>query len=77
VVLDTREDIDFYQLLALRGACRLEGLGLKRRGRSALSVARERFGMAKRAPAAEVVAKLDFEVAARKAAIQLRNTRRI
>jgi hypothetical protein len=72
VILDTREDIDFYRLLALRGACRLEALGMKRRGRSALSVVRELYGMGSRAPAAAVVAKIDAACNERRAAIELR-----
>lgn len=38
IIADTPESINFVHLLALRGALRLETVGLKRRGPSALSV---------------------------------------
>lgn len=40
IVLDTPEQIAFAQVLALRGALRLEARGMKRRGRSALAIAK-------------------------------------
>jgi hypothetical protein len=64
IVIDTPEGIAFVRLCALRGACRLELVGLKRRGRSALSIARERLGLSSRHPGSDVVAKLDAEIAA-------------
>lgn len=41
----TGDDIETFHLLALRGALRLEALGMKRRGASALSVAKKRYGL--------------------------------
>ena len=43
IVVDTPEGINFAHLLALRGALRLETLGLKRRGASALSVYKRHY----------------------------------
>jgi hypothetical protein len=40
----TGSDIEKFQLLALKGALSLELKGMKRRGRSALSIVKERFG---------------------------------
>lgn len=76
VVLDTKDGIEFYQLLALRGACKLETLGMKRRGRSALAIARERYGLPKRAPADLVLITLNREVEERQAKRQLALTGR-
>lgn len=41
IVLDTPDQIAAGQVLALRGALRLEARGMKRRGRSALTIVRE------------------------------------
>jgi hypothetical protein len=41
IVLDTPAQIEAAQVLALRAALRLETRGLKRRGRSALTIVRE------------------------------------
>lgn len=38
---DTPEQIAFFQLCALRGALRLEAAGIKRRGKSAVSIAKK------------------------------------
>lgn len=43
IVIDTPEGINFAHLLALRGALRLETVGLKRRGASALSVYKRHY----------------------------------
>ena len=45
IVIDTPEGIHFAHLLSLRGALRLESIGLKRRGSSALSIAKREFGL--------------------------------
>lgn len=37
--------VELFHLLALKGALRLEGLGLRRRGRSALSIAKQTTGL--------------------------------
>ena len=41
---DTPERIDAFRLRALRGALKLEILGMKRGGRSAYSIVKEEFG---------------------------------
>ena len=43
-VYDSPEAINNFRLRALRGALKLEILGMKRRGRSAYSLAKEEFG---------------------------------
>ena len=44
-VLDGSEGTEYYRLLALRGALRLELKGMKRRGRSAYSIAKQVYGL--------------------------------
>jgi hypothetical protein len=43
IVIDTPEGINFAHLLALKGALRLESLGLKRRGQSALTIYKRHY----------------------------------
>jgi hypothetical protein len=43
-VYDSPEAINNFRLRALRGALKLEILGMKRRGRSAYSIIKEEFG---------------------------------
>jgi hypothetical protein len=45
IVCDTPEKIEAFRLLALKGALSLEVKGLKRRGRSALSIVKAEFGL--------------------------------
>lgn len=45
IVADTPEKIEAFRLLALKGALSLEAKGLKRRGRSALSIVKAEFGL--------------------------------
>jgi hypothetical protein len=45
IVADTPEKIEAFRLLALKGALSLESKGLKRRGRSALSIVKAEFGL--------------------------------
>jgi hypothetical protein len=59
----TGEGIALFSLLALRGAVKLEKLGMHRRGRSAASIARERLGLKPRAPLADVLAQLEKAIA--------------
>jgi len=40
-IIDTPEGIDFYQLVARRGALRMELVGMKRRGRTAYSICKQ------------------------------------
>ena len=44
IICNTPESINAYRLLALRGALKLEAVGLKRRGPSALSIVKREFG---------------------------------
>lgn len=45
IVIDTPEGIEFVQLLARRGALRLEIFGLRRGGRSAYAICKEVYGL--------------------------------
>jgi len=44
VVIDTPEGVSFARLAALKGALKLEVIGLKRRGRSAYSILKSDYG---------------------------------
>jgi hypothetical protein len=44
-VIITGNDIDTYRLLALKGALKLETLGMKRRGPSAYSIVKKEFNL--------------------------------
>lgn len=59
----TGAGIGLYRLLALRSACKLEILGMRRRGQSALSIARAEFGMPPRAKADAVLARIADAIA--------------
>lgn len=61
-VISTPEGIHFAQLLALRGAVKLELRGMKRRGRSASVIAKEMFGMSRGARKQKVLDRLDEEI---------------
>ena len=43
-VFDTPEAINIFRLLALRGALKLEVVGMKKRGQSAYSIIKQEFG---------------------------------
>lgn len=45
LIIDTPEGITAYRLLALRGALKLEIMGMRRRGRSAYAIIKEEFGL--------------------------------
>jgi len=45
VLLDTPAHINVFRLLALRGALKLESVGLKRRGPSALTLVKKETGI--------------------------------
>jgi len=45
IVADTPEAINGFRMLALKGALKLESLGMKRRGPSALSIVRQHYGI--------------------------------
>ena len=44
-MLTTPEQIDAARLITLRGALKLELLGMKRRGRSAYAIIKDEFGL--------------------------------
>lgn len=44
-VIDTPEGINYVQLVARKGALRLEMLGMRRRGRSAYSIIKSEYGL--------------------------------
>ncbi len=58
MIADTPEKIRAFQLLALKGALKLESKGMKRHGRSALSAVKAEFGIKGRT-AAEVLPKFE------------------
>lgn len=62
MIAKTPEEINFWHLAALRGALRLEKVGLKRRGRSALSIAKKEFGLKPRASFDEAIAAVQAEI---------------
>jgi hypothetical protein len=62
IILDQPEQIAAAQVLALRGALKLEARGMKRRGRSALSIARDR-GLTKKRTAAGALADVNAYIA--------------
>lgn len=43
IIADTPESIDAFRLLALKGMLKMESVGLKRRGPSALSIVKKEF----------------------------------
>jgi hypothetical protein len=44
IIADTPDKINAFRLLSLKGALKLETVGLKRRGKSALYLVKEEFG---------------------------------
>ena len=45
MILNTPNQIDAFRLLTLRGALRLEVMGMKRHGRSVYSIVKEEFAL--------------------------------
>ncbi len=45
ITATTPEEINAYRMLAIKGALKLESLGMKGRGPSALSVVKKEFGI--------------------------------
>lgn len=62
LIAKTPEEINFWHLCALRGALRLESVGMKRRGASALSVAKREFGLKRGTTAKEAMAVVQAEI---------------
>ena len=44
IVADTPDKINMFRLLSLKGALKLEMVGMKRRGRSAYAIIKDEFG---------------------------------
>ena len=44
MIIDTPDRIELFRILALRGALKMEILGMSRRGRSVYSIVKEEFG---------------------------------
>jgi hypothetical protein len=61
-IADTPEKIAFVRLVTLRGAVKMEALGLKRRGRSATVIAKELLGLKKGARRQTVIDALNAEI---------------
>ena len=61
-VAKTPEAIHFVHLCALRGALRLQKVGLGRRGASALTIAKREFGLKKSAKIDEAIARVQAEI---------------
>ena len=45
IVFDTPQGIDFFRMASLKGALKMECLGMTRRGRSAYAVCKEQYGL--------------------------------
>lgn len=45
IVCDTKESIEAFRLLAIKGALKLEVIGMRRRGKSVLSIVKQEFGL--------------------------------
>ncbi len=45
IVLETKDEIEFASLASIKGALKLEILGIKRRGRSAYSIAKQLYNL--------------------------------
>lgn len=54
----TGSQIDRFQLVALRGAVKLEKLGMKRRGQSAAMIAKNQFDLPKSTKYDDVIARI-------------------
>ena len=61
-VAKTPEAIHFVHLCALRGALRLQKVGLSRRGASALTIAKREFGLKRSAKIDEAIARVQAEI---------------
>jgi len=62
IVVDTKDGIAFARLAALKGALKLETLGMKRRGPSALSILKREYGY--KGSRAKVLAAVEADIRA-------------
>lgn len=58
----TGSNIPIYQLMVWRGAIKLEKLGMKRHGPSALAIAKKHFNLPMRTTYDEVIARIQKEI---------------
>lgn len=65
--MTTTTNPELFHILALKQAVKLEGLGLKRRGRSATMIAKVRYGLGRNAPREQVMQKILAEIESWKA----------
>lgn len=65
IVIDTPRGIEYASWIALRGALKLEAIGMKRAGRSVNSIACERLGLKKGTRVRRTLAVLEAFIAAR------------
>ena len=62
IICDTPEAISLFTWLALRGAVRLESIGMKRRGQSARKIACQRLGLKTRTPFETIQLKIQEKI---------------
>ena len=68
IVADTPEAIEAFTWIALRGALRLENLGMKRRGPSARKIAAQRLGVSARTSIPDMIELVSRKIAELKGA---------
>lgn len=61
-IMITGEDIGTAQLIALKGAVKLEALGIRRRGKSARRIACEKLGLDERSGCDTIIGALQREI---------------
>lgn len=62
LIAKTPKEINFWHLCSLRGALRQETVGMKRRGASALSIAKREFNLKRNTTAKEALAVVQAEI---------------
>lgn len=62
MTIDTPEGIEHYRLCALKGAVKLEALGMKRRGQSATMIAKNELGLSRGVGRDVVLHKLEEKI---------------
>ena len=62
LIAKTPQEINFWHLCSLRGALRLQKVGLSRRGPSALTIAKREFGLKKSAKIDDAIAAVQAEI---------------
>lgn len=64
IILNTPEAISYARLASMKGAVKLESVGMKmRRGVNVTAMARKEFGLKARAPHKEVIAAIEAKMA--------------